>query len=46
MTKQLEPGDAVIIPWGVDEIRGVVAEVCGEAPRVHVVVELTPEMSS
>ncbi len=38
-------GDEVIIPWGVDEVRGTVREVYGTPPRVHVVVELTPELS-
>lgn len=38
-------GDEVIIPWGVAEVRGTVREVYGTPPRVHVVVELTPELS-
>lgn len=46
MSEQLEPGDTVIVPWGRDEVRGTVAEVYGRAPRVQVVVELTPELSS
>ena len=46
MSEQLEAGDAVIIPWGLDEVRGTVAQVYGRAPRVQVVVELTPELSS
>jgi hypothetical protein len=39
-------GDDVVIPWGVDEVRGKVVEVYGNAPKVQVVVELQPELSS
>lgn len=46
MSENLEIGDKVVIPWGVDEVRGTVAEVYGNPPRVHVVVALTPELSS
>lgn len=46
MNEKLEIGDTVVIPWGVDEVRGTVAEVYGSPPRVHVVVALTPELSS
>lgn len=42
---QLTHGDEVIIPWGIDEIHGTVRDVYGTPPRVHVVVELTPELS-
>lgn len=38
-------GDEVIIPWGVSEVRGTVREIYGQPPRIHVVVELTPELS-
>lgn len=38
-------GDEVLIPWGIDEVRGTVHEVYGTPPRVRVVVELTPELS-
>jgi hypothetical protein len=38
-------GEEVIIPWGLEEVRGRVREVYGWPPRVHVVVELTPELS-
>jgi hypothetical protein len=39
-------GDEVLIPWGHnEEVRGRVHEVYGVPPRVHVVVELTPELS-
>jgi hypothetical protein len=43
---QLAPGDQVVIPWGLDEVLGTVADVYGHEPRVHVVVLLTPDMSS
>lgn len=38
-------GDEVIIPWGLHEVRGTIREVYGTPPHVHVVVELTPELS-
>lgn len=38
-------GDEVIIPWGLDEVRGTVREVYGTPPKVQVVVELTPELT-
>ena len=38
-------GEEVIIPWGLDEVRGRVHEVYGTPPLVQVVVELTPELS-
>lgn len=43
---QFSPGDVVVIPWGIDEIRGRVAQIYGRPPHVQVVVELTPELSS
>lgn len=46
MAKALAFGDVVRIPWGVDEVEGTVQEIYGEPPRVHVVIELTPERSS
>lgn len=42
----LKPGDLVVIPWGIDEVRGTVAELYGEGPAARVVVRLTPELSS
>ncbi len=44
-TDDLSHGDEVLIPWGLDEVRGRVHEVYGTPPRVHVVVELSPELS-
>lgn len=44
-TNGFSHGDEVLIPWGLDEVRGRVQEVYGTPPRVHVVVELTPELS-
>ena len=44
-TDQLSHGEEVLIPWGLDEVRGTVHEIYGTPPRVHVVVELTPELS-
>lgn len=38
-------GEEVIIPWGVEEVRGTVHEVYGKPPRVRVVVRLTPELT-
>ncbi len=46
MNEKFEVGDTVVIPWGVDEVHGTVAEVYGNSPRVQVVVALTPELSS
>jgi hypothetical protein len=43
--EDLSHGDEVLIPWGLDEVRGRVHEVYGIPPRVHVVVELTPVLS-
>ena len=42
---RLSFGEVVIIPWGLEEVRGTVHEVYGTAPRVYVVVELTPELT-
>jgi hypothetical protein len=36
---------SVIVPWGLAEVRGTIAEICGNATRAHVVIELTPEVS-
>jgi hypothetical protein len=38
-------GDEVIIPWGLDEVRGTVREVYGRPPKVYVVVQLTPDLT-
>ena len=46
MSEDLQVGETVIIPWGLDEVRGTVAEVYGQPPRLQVVVALTPELSS
>jgi len=46
MSDELEVGDTVIIPWGLDEVRGCAVEVYGTPPRRKIVVELTPELSS
>lgn len=46
MTKPaLAFGEEVIIPWGLDEVRGTVREVYGRPPRVQVVIDLTPELT-
>jgi hypothetical protein len=41
---KFEIGDAVVVPWGIDEVRGSVAEVYGPAHDRRVVVVLTPEL--
>lgn len=46
MNAKLVPGDRVVIPWGLDEVEGIVADLYGHEPRVRVVVELTPALSS
>ena len=46
MDPDFEVGDVVVIPWGLDQILGTVAEVYGRSPRVQVVIELSPELSS
>lgn len=38
-------GEVVVIPWGIDEVRGTVREVYGTPPRLHVVIALTPELT-
>ncbi len=43
---RFEIGDAVVIPWGLDEVRGIVAEVYGPTHDRRVVVGLTPDLSS
>jgi hypothetical protein len=45
MTEDLKAGEVVVIPWGLDEVRGIVAEVYGIGSRARVVVELSPELS-
>lgn len=45
MVDEMSHGDEVLIPWGLDEVRGRVHEVYGSPPRRQVVVELTPELS-
>ena len=44
-TDDLAFGDEVLIPWGIDEVRGTVHEVYDGPIRRYVVVELTPELS-
>ena len=39
-------GETVRVPWGVDQILGKVAEVYGSGLREHVVIELSPVLSS
>jgi hypothetical protein len=46
MDEELRVGETVVIPWGLDEVRGLVAEVYGHEPKVQVVVRLLPELSS
>lgn len=46
MANTLKPGDLVVVDWGLDEVRGTVAEVYGQGPARRIVVELTPELSS
>lgn len=38
-------GDAVVIPWGISEVPGKVAEIYGSGRGRHVVVALQPEES-
>lgn len=45
MADKLKRGDAVVIPWGIDEVRGTVAEVYGSGRARRVVVALEPEES-
>ena len=39
------PGTHVLIPWGLDVMRGVVVEVYGPPGRPQVLIQLTPELS-
>lgn len=45
MDEALKLDEVVIIPWGLAEVRGKVAELYGSGTRAHVVVELTPAIS-
>lgn len=45
MSQELKVGEVVIVPWGLAEVRGTIAEIYGNAARAHVVIELTPEVS-
>lgn len=45
MTDDVQEGDEVMVPWGLDEVRGVVVETYGPPGRPQVVVCLSPEMS-
>ncbi len=42
---ELRFGEEIIIPWGIDEVRGTVREVYGIPPKIYVVVDLTPALS-
>lgn len=42
----LQAGDEVVVPWGVDEVLGKIIVLYGDAPRIQVVIELQPELSS
>lgn len=44
--EDLLAGDEVVIPWGVDEVLGKIVEFYGDAPKIQVVIELQPELSS
>lgn len=46
MAQNFELGATVVIPWGIDEVRGTVAEVYGPEHDRRVVVALSPELSS
>ncbi len=46
MAHNFELGATVVIPWGIDEVRGTVAEVYGPEHDRRVVVALSPELSS
>ena len=46
MADTLETGDEVVIPWGLNDVHGTVAEVYGTGPLRRVVIWLTPELSS
>ena len=45
MANSLKAGDEVLIPWGLGDVHGTVAEVYGTGSRRRVVVRLTPELS-
>jgi len=45
MNQSLKVGEVVVVPWGLAEVRGTIAEIYGNATRAHVVIELTPEVS-
>lgn len=42
---KLAYGEEVLIPWGLDEVRGTVREIYGQAGREHVIIDLTPELT-
>lgn len=46
MANTLKPGDAVVVDWSLNAVRGTVAEIYGQGSARRVVVELTPELSS
>ncbi|MGH9165351.1 MAG: hypothetical protein ACRDZW_07570 [Acidimicrobiales bacterium] len=46
MAQNFELGATVVIPWGIDEVRGTVAEIYGPEYDRRVVVMLSPELSS
>lgn len=41
MNQPLKVGEVVVVPWGLAEVRGTIAEIYGNATRDHVVIELT-----
>lgn len=45
MADKLKTGDEVLIPWGLDDVHGTVAEIYGSGQLRRVVVRLTPEVS-
>ena len=45
MAEAFKPGEAVVIAWGVDEVKGTVVEVYGAGGTLRVVVALNPEES-
>jgi len=46
MSDTLDIGETVMIPWGLDEVRGTVAEMYGPIGLRRIVVALCPELSS
>jgi len=42
----LKVGDAVVIPWGISEVRGKIAEIYGSGRGRHVVVALQPRRAA